>query len=443
MQRLYENLFYDTHINACFTDEARVAYMLQFEAALARAQAIHGLIPESAATAIEAACKIENIDIEKLIIAVGMGGNVNIPFVKQLTNVVKAQNTEGAKFVHFGATSQDVIDTATMLQVRDALILINKNVEKLIAQLIYLADNHRDTLMIGRSFMQQARPITFGFKAATWLDGILRSKARIEHLLQNNFSLQLGGAVGTLASMPEKGLLVADTMAQILGLNTPSVPWHTQRDNVVEIATTLGILSGSISKIARDISLLMQTEIGEVFEPAAEGKGGSSTMPHKRNPVGCTAILGITTRIPALVSTMLSAMTQDHERATGTWHAEWETLSDIMQLTAGTVRQANEITNGLEVDKARMLKNIDITEGLIFAENVSLALAEKIGKSEAHELVETACKETLSTHKHLKDILLENKLVLSFLNTEQLDALFDPKNSVGFCSIFIDRLMRI
>lgn len=427
MQRLYENLFYDKNVNALFTDEAMVAYMLQFEAALARAQAVHGLIPEAAATAIEAACVVENIDFEALIEGVGLGGNVNIPLIKQLTAAVKRIYTEGGKFVHFGATSQDVIDTATVLQARDALVLIHKNLEKLISQLTYLMGNHRDTLMIGRSFKQQARPITFGFKVATWLDGILRSKSRVEHLLQNNCSLQLGGAVGTLASMPEKGLLVSETMSEILGLKNPTLSWHTQRDNLVEIATTLGILTGSLSKIAKDISLLMQTEIGEVFEPSGTGKGGSSTMPHKRNPVGCTAILANATRIPPLVSTMLSCMTQDHERATGTWHAEWETLADIIKLTAGALRQANEITDGLEVDKERMLKNIEMTEGLIFAENVSLALAPKIGKTEAYELIEVACKETLQTHKHLKIILLENTIVTTHLTIEELNALFDPK----------------
>ncbi len=450
MQRLYENLFYDKTINALFTDEATVAYMLQFEAALAKAQARHGMIPEAAAKAIEAACKVENIDFESLIYGVGLGGNVNIPLIKQLTSVVNRENTEGSKFVHFGATSQDVIDTATILQARDALLLIHKNIEKLIAQLIYLMENHRHTLMIGRSFMQQARPLTFGFKVATWLEGILRSKRRVENLLQHNCQLQLGGAVGTLASMPEKGLLVAATMAEILGLTPPSVTspftmtsWHTQRDNLTEIATTLGILTGSLSKMAKDISLLMQTEIGEVFEPSGVGKGGSSTMPHKRNPVGCTAILANATRIPPLVSTMLSCMTQDHERATGTWHAEWETLSDIIKLTAGALRQANEITNGLEVDKERMLQNIEITEGLIFAENVSLALAEKIGKTEAYVLVETACKETLKTHKHLKYILLENNTVRTHLDIEQINVLFDPKNAVGFCSVFIEKLLEL
>lgn len=441
MQRLYENLFYDKTINALFTDESTVAYMLQFEAALAKAQAIHGMIPKAVATAIEAACVVENIDFEALITGVGLGGNVNIPMIKQLTNVVKRSYTEGGKYVHFGATSQDVIDTATVLQARDALVLIHKNIEILIAQLIYLIDNHRDTLMIGRSFMQQARPITFGFKVATWLDGILRSKKRIEHLLQNNLPSQLGGAVGTLASMPEKGLLITETMATLLGLSTPSVSWHTQRDNLAEIATTLGILTGSLSKIAKDISLLMQTEIAEVFEPSGAGKGGSSTMPHKRNPVGCTAILANATRVPPLVSTMLLSMTQDHERATGTWHTEWETLSDIIKLTAGALRQANDITNGLEVDKERMLKNIDITEGLIFAENISLALAEKIGKAEAYELVEAACKEAIKTHKQLKNIILENDTAMRHLDIEQLDALFDPKNAVGFCYVFIERLI--
>jgi len=294
--------------------------------------------------------------------------------------------------------------------------------------------------MIGRSFMQQARPITFGFKVAGWLEPLLRSQQTIESLLHNGFLLQLGGAVGTLSSMPENGLQVSETMSELLHLNNPAKPWHTERDYFVNIATTLGILSGNIGKIAKDISLLMQTEIAEVAEPSAEGKGGSSTMPHKRNPVGCVAILANATRVPALVSTMLACMMQDHERATGLWHAEWETLAEIIQLTAGCVNKAVEVTNGLEVRKEQMLRNLELTKGLIYAENVSLALAEKIGKQDAHQLVEQLSKEAQERNVHLKDLVLSEDTITKHLSKAQIESLFNPESSIGMYAAFIERV---
>lgn len=421
---LYQNIFYSGAVNELFTDEATVSYLLQFEAALAQAQAQHKLIPDNAAQVISECCKVENIDLKKLIADAGLGGNVNIPLIKQLTAVVKTKDEEASKYVHFGATSQDVIDTASMLQARDALKIIYPDLQKLISQLTILSAAHQQTQMIGRSFMQHARPITFGFKVSTWLDGLLRSEKRVEKLLSENFVLQLGGAVGNLSSMGNKGAVVAESMAKILGLTNPKIAWHTQRDRFVEIATTLGILTGSISKIARDISLLMQTEIAEVFEPSGVGKGGSSTMPHKRNPVSSIAILANAQRIPNLVASMLSCMTQDHERATGAWHAEWETLADIIKLSAGVVRQAVMMTDGLEIDKIQMLKNIEATKGLIFAENLSLALSEKIGKSEAHHLVEVLCKETLATGIHLKEIASSNETISKYFSKAEIQQLF-------------------
>ncbi len=443
---MYENLFYDKKVNALFSNEATVTYMLQFEAALAQAQAQYGLIPQDAADAITEICKIENIDMAKLIEDVRLGANVPIPLVKQLTTLnpkLKIQNfLEANKYVHFGATSQDVVDTALMLQVRDAVEIIVINVNIVINQLVFLIKEHQNTLMIGRSFMQQAKPITFGFKVATWLDGVLRAKKRLLYILEENFTVQLGGAVGHLSSMPKNGFEIAQALGDILKLNTPPLSWHTQRDRFVEIATTLGILTGTLSKIAKDVSLLMQTEIAEVFEPSGAGKGGSSTMPHKRNPVSCMAILANAQRVPPLVSTMLLSMTQDHERATGAWHAEWETLSDIVKLSAGTVKQAVEMTNGLEVNTEQMLKNIDCTEGLIFAENVSLALSSKIGKAAAHELVENACKTAVLNKKHLKSVLREDNIVTEHLSDKELKTCFKPENSIGLCNVFIDNVLK-
>jgi 3-carboxy-cis,cis-muconate cycloisomerase len=443
MSNLYENYFYAKEINDFFTDEALIQAMLDFESALAKAQAHEGLIPAAAANAIEAECHAQLIDFQRLREEIALGGNACIPLVKQLTALVKSQNTEWSKFVHFGATSQDVIDTATMLQAKKALQLIDNQLVTLIQQLAKLVETHRDTVMIGRSFMQHARPITFGFKVATWLDGIFRTKQKIELLFVENFALQLGGAVGNLSSMGDKGMAVAAKMAEILALKLPLIPYHTQRDKFVEIASTMGILTGNLGKIAKDISLLMQTEIGEVNEPSGVGKGGSSTMPHKRNPVSCIAILANAQRMPALVSTMFSSMIQDHERATGAWHAEWETLTDIIKLTGGTLNQALVLTNGLEVNVEKMRQNLENTEGLIYAENVSLALAGKIGKMEAHELVEKWCKNALEKRVHLKVYISDKKEIIEHFTPAQLADLFDPKNSIGLSNLLIDNVLQL
>ena len=421
---LYQNFFYSPQVDALFTDEATIDFMLQFESALAQAQAKVGMIPQNIADTISKNCLIENIDIQLLISQVALGGNTCIPLVKHLTEVVNKKNIEASGYVHFGATSQDVIDTATMLQTKKAVIIIQNDLQTVIQQLQILSQKHQKTPMIGRSFMQQARPITFGYKVDTWLDGLYRSKERLERILQDNFVVQLGGAVGNKSAFGANEDNISTELATILQLNNSKLSWHTQRDRIVEIATVLGILSGSISKIAKDISLMMQTEIAEIFESSEEGKGGSSTMPHKRNPVSCIAILANAQRIPNLVATMLSCMTQDHERATGQWHAEWETFSQIIQLTGGTLHQAVKLTNGLEVNALIMLKNLEVTNGLIFAETVSLALSKFIGKKEAHEFVEKSCREAINQRIHLREYLKNQSMIRQYFDVDVLDKFF-------------------
>jgi 3-carboxy-cis,cis-muconate cycloisomerase len=262
-------------------------------------------------------------------------------------------------------------------------------------------------------------------------------------LSQENFVLQFGGAVGTLSSMETKGTRVAESMGKTLGLKVPPVSWHSSRDRLAQLATTLGILQGNIGKLAEDICLLMQTEISEVFEPPATGKGGSSSMPHKRNPVGCIAILANSKRLPGLVSTQLNCMDGDHERSSGKWHAEWETLSSIVMLTAGSVRQAVVVTNGLEVDTIQMLRNLELTKGLIYAENINNALARHIGKSSAEELVEKACQQAKDQRIHLKEIITKNQEVVQYLSPDQIEALFDPQNSLGLNEEYIDNVLKL
>jgi 3-carboxy-cis,cis-muconate cycloisomerase len=295
--------------------------------------------------------------------------------------------------------------------------------------------------MAGRTLMQHALPTTFGVKVAGWLDAMNRHRERFSETRSRALVLQFGGAVGTLAALREKGLQVAEALAAELHLGLPTMPWHTQRDRMAEVATTLGLCVGTLGKIARDISLHMQTEIAEIFEPAGEGRGGSSTMPHKRNPVSAAVALAAATRVPGLVSTMLSAMVQEDERGLGGWHAEWETLPEIFRLTAGTLQQMATIVPHLEVDPARMRHNLDATHGLIYAEAVTMALGTYIGKSTAHTLVEGASRQAREAGKPLREVLTQNQAVAERLTAAELDRLFAPENYLGVAEEWVDRVI--
>ncbi len=430
---LYSQYFYSEEISELFSDIQTVAQMLRFEGVLAIAQAGQGIIPAALADVIVDCCRTDYIDIEKLKTEVTASGNAAIPLVKQLTRIVKNNNAEASKYVHLGATSQDVVDTATVLQIQEYIIWLDERLDILSELLISLTKKHRQTLMVGRTLLQQARPITFGLKTANWLQSIERTKARIKSVEERILVIQLSGAVGSGNNYLPKE--VQQSVAEMLELNF-AFSWQSQRDNMAEWAVVLGILVGSLGKIARDISLLMQTEVGEVFEGAAEGRGGSSTMPHKRNPVTCAAILANANRVPHLVASILSGMPQEHERSAGLWHAEWEVMTDIMMLTAGAVERAIELLKNLEVDEKRMLVNLDLTKGLVYAENVSLALAPKIGKTQAHELIEKACKQAIAQQKHLKEILSEMSLDLP-----NLEDLFMPVHSIGNSLDIIDEIL--
>ncbi|MEN3292756.1 MAG: 3-carboxy-cis,cis-muconate cycloisomerase [Burkholderiales bacterium] len=415
--------------------------MLDFEAALARAEARVGVIPATAAAPIAACCNAARIDMPLLAHAAESAGNLAIPLVKQLTASVAQNDKEAAKYVHWGATSQDAIDTGLVLQLRHALDLIDADLGQLADALARLAEQHRNTPLVGRTWMQHALPITFGLKAAGWLDAVLRHRERLETLRGRVLVLQFGGAAGTLASLGDKGLQVATALGEELKLAVPDTPWHTQRDRVVEVATVLGMLVGTLGKIARDISLQMQTDVAEVAEPVAEGRGGSSTMPHKRNPVGCAAVLTAAVRVPALVSTMLSGMVQEHERALGGWQAEWDTLPEIVQLSAGALQQMRQVASGLTVDSARMLGNLNATHGQIMAEAVTLALGGKIGRMAAHQLVEKACHRAAGTGEHLRQTLAQDAAIANELTPAELDRLLDPSNYLGQAAAFVDRVL--
>ncbi|HEY6937803.1 MAG TPA: 3-carboxy-cis,cis-muconate cycloisomerase [Terriglobales bacterium] len=438
---LLDPLFRWQAVEEIFSDRRRIQSMLEFEAALARAEARAGVIPASAAAPITAKSRAELFDFDALAQAAAPAGNLAIPLVKQLTALVAAEDKGAARFVHWGATSQDAIDTGFVLQARHALELIAKELERFSEILAQLAQQHRDTTLPARTWMQQALPTTLGLRVAGWLDAVDRHRVRLEETRSHALALQFGGAVGTLAALGDKGITVAKALGKELKLAVPELPWHAHRDRMAEIATTLGLCSGTLGKIARDLSLQAQTEVAEVFEPAAPGRGGSSTMPHKRNPVTAAVVLAAATRVPALVSTMLSSMVQEQERGLGGWHAEWETLPEIISLTAGALHHLAETVEHLDVDTERMRANLELTHGLIFAEAVQMVLGEQIGRLEAHELVETACQRAQEQKRHLRDVLAEEPKVKQHLDKQELERLFDPARYLGMASELIDRVL--
>jgi len=422
-------------------DLTYLQHMLDFEAALARAEAATGVIPASVADTIAKACRAESFDLAALAEAATRSGNLAIPLVKALTDNVAKADADAARYVHWGATSQDVIDTAAMLGLRAAIDALLSDIDRAIAGFAKLATQHRDTAMVARTWLQHALPMPFGLKLAEYAAALHRSRARLLRLRSEALALQFGGAAGTLAALGDKGLLVAERLAQELKLPLPAAPWHTHRDRIAEAASAFAILAGTCGKIARDIQLMMQTDVAEAFEPSGEGRGGSSTMPHKRNPVAAATALAAATMAPNLAATILVILHQAHERSAGPWHAEWPTLPMLLLVTSGALAATVDIAEGLEVDVARMRVNLDATRGLIMAEAVTMALAETIGKSEAHHLVGAACKKAVADKRHLRDVLAKNSKITAHLDAEKIAYLFEPMAYQGVSQALIDRLL--
>lgn len=445
MSHLYASLFYQADVTEIFSDHALLKYMIQAEVALATAQAQLGVIPESAAAIISDVADtqgVQIIDFENLAIAAGLAGNIAIPFVKQFTAAIKAVDEDAARYVHWGATSQDILDTACILQARDALIIIEIQLKHAYALALELAEKYRDQVMMGRTWLQQGLPITFGHKAARWADSFKRDLDRLEAMKARVLTAQLGGAVGSLASLVDQGSKVVEAYAIQLNLSVANCTWHGERDRIVEIANFLAIVVGNMGKMARDWSLMMQTEIAEVFEPTAKGRGGSSTMPHKRNPVAAASILAAANRVPALMSSIYQSMVQEHERSLGSWHAEWLALPDIFNLCAGSLERTGEVLQGLELNTYNMQRNIETTQGLIMAEAVMMALAPKIGRLNAHYLVEQACKQAVAEKRHLQDVVCEMEHVQQYFNREQLQQIFKPESYLGNIQEQIDAVLK-
>jgi len=428
-------------MRAICDDVACLQNMLDFEAALARAESAIGIIPASAAGPIAKACDAKAFDLAALAEASTRSGNLAIPLVKALTASVARADPEAARYVHWGATSQDVIDTASMLTLRAAIDALSADLDRAIAGFAAQAKKHRHTAMVGRTWLQHALPMPFGLKLAEYAAALNRSRARLRRLRAETLALQFGGAAGTLAALGDHGWRVAEKLAVELDLPLPEAPWHTHRDRFAEAASVMAIIAGTCGKIARDVSLLMQTDVGEAFEPSGEGRGGSSTMPHKRNPVAAATALAAATMAPNLAATIFAAQVQDHERSAGPWHAEWPTLPSLLLVTSGGLAAIVDIAEGLEVDTQRMRANLDTTKGLIMAEAVTFALAEKIGKSAAHHLVEAASKQAVATKKHLREVLAADPKVSAKLDAQKLADLFEPMAYQGVSQALIDRLL--
>jgi len=437
--QLFDAYFTARDMREVFCDRGRVQAMLDFEAALARAQARVGLVPHAAVAPIEAACQAGHYDFAALGEAIATAGNSAIPLVKALGKQIAASDAQAERYVHLGATSQDVMDSGLVLQLRRALELIDSDLSQLGDTLATQAQHHVATPLAGRTWLQHATPVTLGMKIAGWLGAVTRSRQRLQQLKPRLLVLQFGGASGTLAALGGQAMPIAQALAEELQLALPDQPWHTQRDRLVEFGSVLGLIAGSLGKLGRDISLLMQTEAAEVFEPSAPGKGGSSTMPHKRNPVGAAVLIGAATRVPGLLSILFSAMPQEHERSLGLWHAEWETLPEICCLVSGSLKQALLVTGGLEVDAERMARNLDLTQGLVLAEAVSIVLAQRVGRDTAHHLLEQCCKRAVAEQRHLRAVLGDEPQVSAELSAAELDHLLDPAHYLGQARTWVER----
>jgi 3-carboxy-cis,cis-muconate cycloisomerase len=439
--RWFDALFRAETMRRVFSDRGRLQGILDFEAALARVQARTGIVPDAAALAIAGQCRVELFDIAALSQASALAGNAAIPVINELTRLVAAVDPPAARYVHWGATSQDAMDTGLVLQLRQGLAWIEAEIRELAADLAKLTVEHKETPMAGRTWLQHAAPITFGLKVAGWLCGVARHLERVRAVQPRTLVLQLGGATATLAALGEHAGQTASLLAEELRLQPAELPWHTQRDRLVEVAVTLGLVVGTLGKMARDIALMTQSEIAEVAEPVAPGRGGSSSMPQKRNPVGCATVLATATRVPALVSVLLAAMPQEHERGLGGWQAEWETVPEIFLLTSGALVQMRHIIGGLRVDAKRMRDNLEATRGLIYAEAVSTALAPMLGHAAAHKLVERVCRQAVEQGRHLQEVVQGDAEISGHLSAAQVRSLFDPEHHVRAAARLVDQAL--
>ncbi|KZX94085.1 3-carboxy-cis,cis-muconate cycloisomerase [Sulfitobacter sp. HI0054] len=428
--------FSDDEMRAIFCSERYLAACTEVEVALARAQAGLGLIPAEAADGI-AAASLQPLDHDRLARETEIVGYPILPIVEQLS----ATAGEAGKYLHWGATTQDIMDTATVLQIRDGLELVARRVEGVRSALAGLARTHRDTPMAGRTHMQHALPVTFGYKAATWLSGFDRHAERLEQLSPRVLNVQFSGASGTLASLSGRGLETQSALAAELGLGVPSITWHSIRDGIAETVQTLALIGGSLAKIAGDVAIMMTTELSEVAEPFVRHRGASSTMPQKANPISCELILAGARLMRNHASAMLDAMIHDHERATGPWHLEFSAVPEGFATISGMLAQAEFMLEGLRVYPENMGRNLDHSRGLIVAEAVMMALAPHTGRKEAHDIVYAGCRRAVEGSISLYDALKDEVVLTSHLEGEVLKSLTEPRNYLGEAPEMVDRVL--
>ena len=438
---IFGPIFVPDEFREALSGRAWLQAMLDAEAALATAEARVGLIPHEAAAAIVSCCEATRFDPEELGREGRAAGNPVPPLVKALTEDVSRISENAARYVHKGATSQDIVDTAAMLITRRALDLMLIELEGISRACARLAEVHRGSIMAGRTLLQQALPTTFGLQAAGWLVSVLEVRRRLSDLRDRGLTVQLGGAAGTLASLGGSGVSVLGEFARKLGLAEPTVPWHTDRTRIAEIGGSLSLAAGVLGKISLDVILMAQTEVGEVTEPADAGRGGSSTLPHKQNPILSVIAAANSRRVQAHAQTLYRAMAGEHERAAGAWHAEWEALSEVLALTGGAAAAVRETTEGLDVYPEKLRQNLDETGGMLMAENVTTVVADRLGRLEAHEMVGAAARRAADSGRPFRDELLAEPILGERLSPEEIDAALDPAGYLGSAGEFIDRAL--
>lgn len=438
--KIWGEMFGTKEMHQVFSDERTIQLYLDVEAALARSQSKLGIIPEEAGKKITQASKLELIDWEKLEKRTTIVGYPILPLVEQLSSAVK----DGyGQYCHWGATTQDIMDTADVLQIREGLELLTSDLNGIADALVKIIKEHIETPMAGRTHLQHALPVSFGYKAATWLSGIDRHIKRLEEIKSRIFNLSFFGAAGTLASLGEEnGLNTQIALANELGLNVPDVSWHSIRDNFCEVTGWLAIVGASLGKIAYDVMLMMQTEIQEVAEPFLHGRGSSSTMPQKRNPISSEIMLACSKLLREHHSSMLDAMVLDHERATGQWHIEWNAIPNSFIIASSSFKSARFLLEGLEVSPENMKKNIDKTNGLIVAEAVMMALAPHIGRQVAHDIVYDCCRQTIKNNISFVDSLLADKNISKIFNENDLLEIVNPSNYLGAAPAMANKLLK-
>ena len=435
---IFQGIFSSDAMRQVWSDENRTQKYLDVEAALARVQGRLGLIPQDAADEIVSHCTLEQIDMAKLRQQTERIGYPILGVVSQLNALCRDKLGE---YCHWGATTQDITDTATVLQIREGLALVDRDLAAISAAMAQHAKTHRDTPMIGRSNLQQAIPVTFGYKMAGLLSAVLRHRERLAQLRPRVLVGEFAGAAGTLASLQSGAMETQSQLMDELCLGQPVIAWHTIRDNIAEVGAFLGLVGGTLGKLAMDVKLMMQTEVGEVYEPYAHGRGSSSTMPQKRNPISSCYIHAAISVVRQHAAALMDAMVADHERSTGPWEIEWIVLPEAFCLSAGALKQSRAVLEGLEVDVARMRANIDLTHGLVMSEAVMMGLGPHIGREFAHDLVYDICRDALQQRRPLLDLLAEHPQIAKHLDRSQLATLCDPSNYLGQSGVMVDRVL--